>query len=83
MPCKIHSAKAPNGKRSQLFDNLVSDLGQDEGVKSWVITKTENFQKEFGKTKIKDKNGEPLLMYRGEASGIEKLKVKQQIKLLS
>lgn len=76
MPCKVNTVKAPNGKRSNLFKTLEKDFGQETALKTWVATKTEIFQNEFGNTQIIDENKEPLIMYRGEKSGIEKYKKK-------
>jgi len=76
MACDLKFVKAPNGKKSKMFDALNEEFGQNQALKTWVATKTPVFEKEFGKSKVVDSNGEPLLMYRGEKQGIEKFTYK-------
>ena len=76
MGCTINSVKASNGKNSILFDKLSEEVGQNQAMKTWVATQTPTFEKEFGKTKVVDANGEPLVLYRGDRKGIEKYKYK-------
>lgn len=59
--------KAPNGKKSNLPENL------------WLMVRTDGFKKWFGDweknpesaSKIIDKNGEPLVVYHGSGSTFE------------
>ena len=70
-PCSIQRNKAgeiefiiaPNGNRSQLFDNLTS-LVEDKNtaLKKYSLTFTKSFKNWFGKSLYKDENGEPLVV---------------------
>lgn len=74
-PCSIQRNKAgeiefiiaPNGNRSQLFDNLTS-LVEDKNtaLKKYSLTFTKSFKNWFGKSLYKDENGEPLVVMNQE-----------------
>ena len=77
MPCRVRDVKAPNGEKSILFEKLSAEVGPNEAMKTWVTASTPVFEKEFGKSLVKDKNGEPLVMYRGDRPGVKKYKYGQ------
>ena len=74
MACNVTFVNAPNGKKSILFDSLSKEFGENEAFKTWVVTKTKTFEKEFGNSKVKDANGEPMILYRGDRPGVSKYK---------
>lgn len=61
--CRITHVKAPNKKPSILFNKLEQDFGQEDALKTWALTRTESFQKEFGTSIFMDVNGEPSIVY--------------------
>lgn len=76
MACTINSVRASNGENSMLFEKLKSEIGEAAALKTWVATQTPTFNSEFGKSKVKDSNGEPVLLYRGDRKGVQKYKYK-------
>jgi hypothetical protein len=73
---------APNGEPSILFQSLLENLGGEHNrklaIKYKALVYSNTFIKWFGDwtqpdksnvSKVVDKNGEPLLVYRGEKTG--------------
>ena len=65
--------KAPNGEPSKLFSDLLEHYNGDRvaAIQAKARTYSKSFKEWFGESKVVDKNGEPLVVYHGGASGID------------
>lgn len=58
---------APNGAKSKLFTDLLSEFNDDRNLAIQAKAKTfaKSFKTWFGESKVIDENGEPLMVYHG------------------
>lgn len=70
---------APNGNPSKLYQDILQLPGvegdAEKAIKLYNQTKTPEFKKWFGDSKVVDENGEPLIVYHGSDNyGFKKFK---------
>ena len=80
---KIKAVKAPNGKRSILFDNIREQVKDDKkALENYYKIYTPQFKEWFGDwendpknaSKVVDSNGQPLLVYHGSDTMLTEFK---------